>query len=289
LSASDEDRITCGRIRMKFKRYIFLLALVLIAAKSSIANEWDNLDQVYYYLNNQMFEVVSCKVEVPVLSSELLEIKRNIKTSGLGILIKEDVESFTVRIGRSDSSILINPPVVEFFNDEFRFGRKSATNEVLFSLNRGFSEAIDGISNKLFVFLNLFFKLDKEEVENFTIYKGEEGIIEILYVSENYTVIEKINGDHALAVASGNDGNKIYVETNYIEYNGLLLPNTVIFTQSEIITTVSYEYQDVQGVRLPNALKVSVSDPDFDGGTKFDMMLTNCIIEKGEGEQALKK
>ena len=266
---------------------VAVLLLLVVAPLQANADTWNDYLQVlnkFYTLDQQEFESVSCNIEVPMINNLLSQLYTRFSDVRDKIVIKEDLKKFSL-IYRKSGELTINYPTFEIrIISEEEVADPIKVRSGIEMINTGFKIAIEGaVSQIKSIFEELGMpKRDQYKIEEV---KNDNSVYTVKYEKHNSHFTEIYSDNQRKVIGVGNDG-KMSSSENYEKApNGkLVLRNahvTVDAPMSKTEMDISISYEELKTVYFPTHISShfnqSLQTVRQEGQT--DIFLKNCDLQ----------
>jgi hypothetical protein len=269
---------------MPFEKCLFAVLIAFIAcsyASASDLEQFKNLQNQYYYFDNQDFNKFTCQVESPETNVALQVLSENYKKStGDKISVKE-IYPFLLKYSKEDGLDFTRPIYDIDIGENSESGGVSKTKiEISFMLNN----IADSIIQMLFGVFNEFRMPDASKYEDLKISYGHEGTI-VVY-NKNDEIITELHKIDSALVKRVDSGNEIFLEYKYIESsdNKKLISQISINSNnsgydSKINTRI--EYQNIKNISIPKNVQIFFDKrfKTLKESGELEINLNNCKVE----------
>lgn len=267
---------------------VAVLSLLVVAPLQANADTWNEYLQVlnkFYTLDQQEFESVSCNIEVPMINNLLRQLYTQFSDARDKIVIKEDLKKFSL-IYRKSGGLTINDPTFEIrIISEEEVADPIKVRSGIEMINTGFKIAIEGAVSQIKSIFEVL-EMPKKDQYKMEEVKNDNNVYTVKYEKDNshFTEIYSDNQRKVTGVDS-NDG-KMSSSENYEKApNGqLVLRNahvTVDAPMSKIEMDISISYEELKTVYFPTHIASHfnqyIQTVRQEGQT--DIFLKNCDLQ----------
>jgi len=261
------------------KRNLMAAALalcVLICSECSSANDpWPEYQkhlQNYYFLSEQPFEVIECRVVLPDFEKAINEQAKRMKesTNG-GAELKSNLSDFTLMYSKA-GGLSFNEPKIELIvtsEEGIKDRQKFETGKQL--LTNGFNQAVQGAVQTISSIFNDYIKPDRSRI-TLTYAKVSGDKSEAKYTQDGMQIMEVCEKKHCTISGKSAQG-EVHGEQDYENVGDKLILKSLTATikqpDSEIHVKTDITYQKIKDITFPasitSAVKMQGSDSNMEG------------------------
>ncbi|MDA2925769.1 ankyrin repeat domain-containing protein [Acidobacteria bacterium AH-259-G07] len=244
---------------------------------------WDQYLQVrsrFYYLDQQDFNDISCKVEAPTLTNLISQAQLALTLFKDNLEIQDNLSDFRLNFNKSTGLLIDSPKLDVKITSESGMPDPARLRSEIQSLKTHFKRLLDSVEamlRSIFVF--------------YTFPKKQDEITQVVEDNGVYTFIYRKEGIEVIEIYSGNQierkqtemGGEILSKENHVKTadGKLILTDANMSINQPMVnveTNVSVSYQEIGSIVFPSHI-VSHSKQSIQGmrtETQIDIYLKDC-------------
>jgi hypothetical protein len=273
----------------KYVRIIFVLSSLVIVPLQANADDWDNyLDIVnnYYTLNQQDFKSISCHIEVPIINNSLRHLRSQLRQLEGKIAITDDLESFNLAYSKQKGLAIHYPSLDVRIISEKGIKDRANVEKGIGMVKAGFNLSVEGVAQQLEGFFEGFgYQVPKKSDYRIREIKNDKGICTVRYEKEEGSFTEIYSGNQRKVVQIGANGEKSFSVENYKKAtDGKLVLTDAHYVsdqpQAKMEGDVAISYKRIDNLNFPvhiaTRIKQSMQTIETEG--HVDIYLENCTV-----------
>jgi hypothetical protein len=273
----------------EYLRIIFVLSSLVIVPLQAHADDWDNyLDIVnsYYTLNQQDFKSISCRIEVPIINNSLRHLRSQLRQLEGKIAITDDLESFNLTYGKQKGLAIHYPSLDVRIISEKGIKDRANVEKGIGMVKAGFNLSVEGVAQQLEGFFEGFgYQVPKKGDYRIREIKNDKGIRTVRYEKEEGNFTEIYSGNQRKVTRIGANGEKSSSVENYKKSSdGKLVLTDAHYVadqpQAKMEGDVAISYKRIDNLNFPvhiaTRIKQSMQTIETEG--QVDIYLENCTV-----------
>lgn len=266
---------------------LLTLAFVLITNSWASADNWEKYTKItdkYYRLDHEQFDIVSCNIDVPVISNGLAQLRTQLDQVKNNVIIEEDLNNFTI-IYQKVGGLIVNRPTlnVKIISEE---GLKdpNKVKQGIEMINSGFKAQVDGVGEQL---QGIFegFETPKKENYNFSKIFENNGVYVINYKKDGSNFVETHRDKQVAIEQDSKNGGKLSAIENYNKMHNkkLVFTDGSVSVNQPMLTAdmnLAVSYQSLRNFLFPSTIKVKFNQTiqTIKQEGSYDIYINKCTV-----------
>lgn len=266
---------------------ITLLVVMAGCPPASFAGNWEEYSaykEQFYSLDKQQFNSISCKLDVPVLSSMVNGVKQQLMILPGNISATETVNEFSFAYGK-DKTLQFNRPTFEItIKSEDELADPSRAKDAIKTIDASFSGAVDGVTQSV---SGLF---EDESPDRAAIEAGEVAVtkasLTAAYSMKGKEIIETFadNTRNTKTVDQAGELNTLesFEKTQDSKLIARAIAVKLIQPMLKVDSDVKITYQKVGGVVIPKRMTtdITIETQGMRQTGQIEINFNNCVVNQ---------
>lgn len=240
-------------------KIISVMLFLALSTSLSAADKWQEYSTFmdrFYYLSNQNFSDISCRIKISTLNDSLAQVREQLKPLEGKIKIIENISEFSLNFNK-DSGLTFNLPSfdVKIVSDKNIENRERVETGIKY-MKQGFQMQIDGATTTIRALFDSYI-LPKRENFNINVITVNKDKAKIIYEKEQSKFTDIYAGKTCKSIMQSPSissqanlkfrdvGDKLIFERGDV---------TLKMGDGTVDTKMSVEYQEVKGIVFPAKL-----------------------------------